>query len=291
MTRHRAPRDDRPPREVSRIPARGIVRELRRACETGELRDLRIGMEARETVLVLVERIEHTLVLPALRGIEILPVPRDRINIGQRLVDAAVFLVEHPLHLPVIELRGDADRPVAESDENVLRVRDARKFVRIAQTRHRLVDVVPRHPVLEDDPDIPGSNRRPDFLALRHAVAAPVAVRGLAPLELGNRIREPLAEHAVGILTRRDEIREGAQVMTEGVAVKSAALPVAVRLRLRGKSRLAQERHQQTVDVKLLHIRDIRLHSPAEEALLREPDLRDRVEFDGRRSAGQRHQR
>ena len=70
--RDAAASDDRLPRETSGVPALLVAGKLRRAREADELRDLRIGMKAREFVLMAVERIEYAPMLPAPGRIKIL---------------------------------------------------------------------------------------------------------------------------------------------------------------------------------------------------------------------------
>ena len=100
--RDAAASDDRLPRETSGVPALLVAGKLRRARETDELRDLRIGMKAREFVLMAVERIEYAPMLPAPGRIKILFVLGNCIDVGEGLIHAAVFLVEHMLHLCVV---------------------------------------------------------------------------------------------------------------------------------------------------------------------------------------------
>ena len=54
----------------------------------------------------------------ALGEAQIFFVPGDCINVRQHLVDAAVFLAEHPLHLVVGQPGGDLLAPVAAADQD-----------------------------------------------------------------------------------------------------------------------------------------------------------------------------
>ena len=100
--RDAAARDNRLPREIRGVPAPHVAGQLRRAREADELRDLRIGMKAREFVLMAVERIEYAPMLPAPGRIKILFVLGNCIDVGEGFIHAAVFLVEHMLHLCVV---------------------------------------------------------------------------------------------------------------------------------------------------------------------------------------------
>ena len=68
---------DRAPSEISRLESRTVVRKLACPRKPGELRDLRVRVQAGQLVLLPVQRIQHGMMFPAFRLREIFFVPSD----------------------------------------------------------------------------------------------------------------------------------------------------------------------------------------------------------------------
>ncbi len=88
------------------------------AIEADELGNLRVGMQAVESVFLLGERIENGVVAELFGELEIFRITGDDVDIGQHFVHAAVLDVEHVLELLIRHVFGDGMSPVAKFDED-----------------------------------------------------------------------------------------------------------------------------------------------------------------------------
>ena len=103
-------------------------------------------MLPRQIVLVSLERHRECLMLKALRKRKPAHTAGVGVEIGENLVHTAVLCVQHFLHLRFIERRQHTLSPLGKCGFHFQRLRIAGMTIRIAQTRIRLVQRVPRRP-------------------------------------------------------------------------------------------------------------------------------------------------
>ena len=138
--------DDRSPEEL-RAGAEGRgAGQLELAGGADELGDCRVGVKARELVHVLGRRPKDALMIEPQGNIQILLLTRQRIQVRQRLIHAAVFLPQHPLHLFVSQARIARDHPVPEFPRRLERLRIVAIHVHVLQAGEDLVQRVIRRP-------------------------------------------------------------------------------------------------------------------------------------------------
>ncbi len=231
------------------------------AFEADHLRNLRVGVQAGELVLLFFERAQDGLVRKAHRQVQVLLLPRHLGHVGQHLVHAAVLRAQHVLHLFIGQVRAQCQRPVGQGDQHRARVLVAGVLVGVAQARVHLVQVVPRHPFAVDREVIglhfTARDGLPHGAALGDAAEVAIAVLFLAALELRDEVVEPLLDFSV--TGGRKHQRQRRQVMAAHVAIETAGLPVAVSRLFERQASLAQKWRQQAVRVHLHHVMEVGL--------------------------------
>ena len=108
-------------------------REFADTFEAHHLGHLRVGMHIVEIVYTLRHRGEQSAVRETHGHAEVFRFAGDGVGIGQHLVHAAVLVAQHSLHLLVAETCRQVDGPIAESEEELLRLLVATIEPRIAQ--------------------------------------------------------------------------------------------------------------------------------------------------------------
>ena len=142
------------------------------------------------------------------------------------------------------------------------------------------MDVVPRRPALPYLSYIAARNRIPDHPAARYAVKSSARLL-LALGEFSDGVFKAARELAVGVVSRSDEMGDGAQPMPERVSVESHALPVSVRMRGRPYAGLAAKWREETIHIQRTHIFNVRPDGPGEATVSCEPHFVKAAQLDG----------
>ena len=123
-----------------------IAAEFSDTLEAHDLRYLGVGVHIVEIVHPLRHRREQPAVRETLGHIEVLLFLGDGIGIGQHFVHATVLVTQHLFHLGIRETCREVDGPVAEAEEQGLRLFIATIQPRIAQARVHLMKIIERRP-------------------------------------------------------------------------------------------------------------------------------------------------
>ena len=124
-----------------------VALDLIQAGEAGDLRDLRVRVDAVENVALVLHRAEDAVVEEeTASGLGILPVAGVRGEVDHDLEHAAVLGAEHVLHLLGAEVAQGGDHAVRELLFNVERLLVSGQAVRVAEAGEDFVDGVERHP-------------------------------------------------------------------------------------------------------------------------------------------------
>ncbi len=121
----------RVPEEAGAAELRRVAGELGVPREADELRDLRVRVQECELVAARDERVEHRMVVEALREAQPARFAGARRELGKHLAHAAEFRAEHGLHLRVVE---PCERAL---DEGGQRLGDCRSTRRSRSARRR----------------------------------------------------------------------------------------------------------------------------------------------------------
>src|SRR5208282_2012816 len=173
------------------------------ALETGDLRDLRVGVQTGEAVLLVHERAKNGLMAKPARKLEILLIAGDCIEVRQDFIHAAVLGVEHLLHLLVRETSNDAVTPIPQPEQYLAGLLIARDQPGVTKSGKSLVEIIPRHPFTSEGFDAAAGHLCPEGAAARDTADVPVAGSLLAALQFGNHVIESATQ-----FTRR-RIRSG----------------------------------------------------------------------------------
>ena len=216
--------------------------------ETGDLRDLRIGVQTGEAVLLIHERVKNGFMAKPARKLEILLIAGDCIEVRQDFIHAAVLSIEHLLHLLIRKTCDDAVTPVSQLEHHLAGLLIARDQPGVAQSGKSLVEVIPGHPFASEGFDVATRHLRPKCAAARDTANVTVAGSLLAALQFGNHVIEPATQLALPRI-RSGGAHEGqrGEIMTGRVPVEASAFPIAVSGLMLRQAGFAEERRQQAV--------------------------------------------
>ena len=227
-----------------------VALDLIQTRQTGDLRDLRVRVDAVEDVALFLHRAEDAVVEEETASrLGILLVAGVRGEVDHDLEHAAVLGAEHVLHLVLVEVAQGGDHAVRELLFHIERLPVSGQAVGVAKSGEDFVDGVERHP------DAVQVERLGAHLAAFELVQ-PAFVLGVnvPGAELVLALRELVHDIVAAFLRLRvAAVRvchgERGEVMPQRMPRDVARFPAAVGLRLRFQPRHGQEFRQQGVRV------------------------------------------
>ena len=210
-----------------------------------------IGVHVVQVVHTLRHRGEQPTVREALGHVEVFPVTRDGVAIGQHLVHAAVLVAQHLLHLRITKTSRQVDGPVTETQEERLCLFVTTVEPSIAQARVHLMKIIERRPRTEVHPEVTLLESAPDTLTIGHTAHIALApLRVVLRIGIGTELQ--LANHVLhtlaALLIARGSIDGHCrQIVSSHVSVQP--VPVGIGLGPRFQSCLLAVRSQQPVTV------------------------------------------
>ena len=245
---------------------RRVARQFVAAREADQFRNLRVGVQAGEPVLLARQRVEHGPVMEAPREPQVLFVPGARVQLREGFVHAAVLAGEHPLELLVGQVADRLVSPLGELDGDREGLLVRRVMMGVEQAGEDFVERVPRHPAAVQvealRADVARGHLPENPLALGDGRDVAVAVGLLAQFQLGHDVVDAVAE--ARIIRRGEHHRAGRKVVAERVARHALRLPAAVDLALRLEARLLAEPAQEPVGLKHQEVLAVEFHRPLE---------------------------
>ena len=219
------------------------------------LRRGHVGLQPGQLVDPVRQRVEHLRVVEPLRGGQV-PLPAgDGVQVGQRLGQAAEFVLQHHLHLRVRQARGAPVHPVAELDRDVERLGVAGQLILVDQPGQVLVDHVVR---------------RPDGLARLQPVEEDLGERGQVPgMEpglarpglQGGELADQVAPAGQRLIVAGVGVgqRERGHQVPGGMPAHLGAglLPASARLRRRRQAVVQPERAEHAVEIEEQQVRGV----------------------------------
>jgi len=243
--------DDGGPEIARGIRPGGITAEFGNAGVADDFRDLRVGVESGEVVFVLEQWFECAAVGEALGEREIFGVASDGVYVGEDLIHAALFALEHALDLFVGEVGDEAVAPIAEPNEDVAGLGVAGDEPGVAEAGEGFMQVVPRDPFPVDGEVVhfqfAGGDFGPEFAAVGRAADVAVAVGALALGHLGDHVIE--AARHLGVAGGDGHLGECGQVVAGHVAIEAGAFPVRVFRSFGGKACFGSEGGHEPVNI------------------------------------------
>ena len=239
--------------------ARGSPGRLPPARRADDLRDLGVHVEAAQLVATLGERDEDPVVVETPGERAIARLAGHGGELVEEIVHAAVFDVEDPGHLCVVELRGPAAGPVGHPASHLERLAVAAQRVLVEQSRHDLVERV------EGRPD-PLAREEPVEETLGEGREVPVAQSRLAGGEPFDR--SSAARRQRGVPGPRRNESAGREVVPGEVAAQLVLrrLPASERRGGRGEARVQAEGMEEAIGVEAREVAAVDLGGVEERA-------------------------
>ncbi len=91
------------PEKVSPLPVSGIPRDFMECGQPHKLRDLRVGMFARQNISAFNERVQNHFVMEAARGSQVALFTRICIEVSKNFIDSPMLTKKETLHLFLIK--------------------------------------------------------------------------------------------------------------------------------------------------------------------------------------------
>lgn len=243
--------DDPLPKERGNAAVALLARTFVFADRPHDLRDLGIGVFARQRVPAGGQRTQDLLVVETPCEIEVSSVAGQHVDVGQRLGHASVFANQDPRHLLVGEPGDQIIEPVGKADQHGQGLRVGRIPADIDQTGKLLVQGIERHPASVEVETLGTDVAAGEF---GKQVPAPLEARqqtGALPfLTLGkgiDAIVDPTQAH--GVARRCIHHRQGRKIVSESMARSPGVLPPAVSGNGCLQPRLGAETRKETVGV------------------------------------------
>ena len=227
-----------------------VALDLIQAGEAGDLRDLRVRVDAVEDVALFLHRAEDAVVEEeAASGLGILLVAGVRGEVDHDLEHAAVLGAEHVLHLVGAEVAQGGDHAVRELLLHVESLLVSGQTVRVAESGEDFVDGVERHPDAVQVERL--RTHRAAFEVVQPAFVLGVDVPGAELVLALREFVDNVVAAFLRLLVAAVRVRHGerGEVVAQRMARDVARFPAAVGLRLRFESRHREEFRQQGVRV------------------------------------------
>ena len=238
-----------------------ITADFCNALKAHHFRYLSIGMQIVKAVLPLRQRREQPLMRETAGAFKIFPVTCHSICIGNDFVHTAMFVAKHLFHLLIGKFRCDIDSPVAELQEEFLRLFIAAIYPCVAQSGIHFMQIVKRCPRAVIYVEVAFLETTPDLGAVGHTAHIADTPFGMVFLirlcTLGNFTDHILHAAATFLITRGGIDRHRGEIVTTHVSVQ--AIPVWIGLGFRFQTSLFSEGCQQTVAIVLQESLDVKV--------------------------------
>jgi len=227
-----------------------------------------VGVLAGHGVDPLCQFAQDELVVEPVRQIEIFLLSGDGVEVGQHLVHAAVFTIEHRQTLLFAEGIDHGGRPVGQAAHHLEREGIPGIGMGIDQPRHHLVDGVPGRPapveVEAGGLDLAPGDAGEEGVFTGYGADIAGFSRPLAAGEFGDNVIDPPLEFRVA--GARIMHGAGGEIVAESVAGEPLALPAAVNLTLDRQAGVGMEAVEQPVGLDGEQPGNIALHGVFEGA-------------------------